>query len=934
MDTFNYQRLELKSSAFRLVRLLKGVANDFIRCELVYTTLDENVIPYEAVSYTWGSSDKPLSIFLQGQKFMVTENLWGLLKDLRKAESDRYLWIDAIAINQGDDLERGHQVQRMQAIYGGAERVLIYLGRDSPFTRILMESLLLFQTSISGRYAGPDNERWGTTWQIVLSKLQDKYNSVDLKGDLRKGLNELLQRPWFRRVWVLQEVANARTASVFCGENSIRAPIFVMAPILLGLDLNSHAAAVFELMPTYPGNGSRKTRDKKLLPLLLDFRHSEASDPRDKIFALLGLCEDSGIQKYIEPDYTQTEFNVLYTTIAYFMSKTTEPARLRLGRLLAEAKCLMKPQEMPVSDTKPAPSNWRSKVSELLEEAIQLLRILNDPPSPVGILKEKLNEDLRYLVKLVSRSSEENYQISIGKLASMRCHTRVIISHSPGDQQFPSSINQFLSDLANRQPDYMTGFIYDMLSSWDTKDLCSFLQRREVEIDITLEMAKAAATNKFNAVETVSVLLRHGRLGESSFAKMRDKEHAWGDLSIYSSDMPQTVPRLWAEVSPGEVVVTVRRENLYLLVFLESKSILGKLIYQLEGEDTATSDLLQRLQHVVYQESHNDPQRDVQNCGREDLNFPLPSVVSHPPTVNRQAMVQVLLEDLNNTVGNIQTWSLLLIAVLSGETDIVQLLLEKYPEEFNLPCESANVAFRVAMDCRHRPIVQCLLDNGVKLTLGAAAGNQQRQHRCEQPSSPQTDTFSPPPSPSPPSTLRKLDETISKRLHDPLSLALDRDDHDLVALFLPYRTSIVPSNPEMTPLHVAALYAHTRLAKFLLKQGADPNATDSCGRTALDIAKGVWRNARNLDSDDWQSNFINQREAEECFSYLVRVTNNNRVHRSEESNGKRIELVKQTPQKRQAEMKSEQESKVEPPSKKARYDSEPGSSSFSSHLVQ
>ncbi|RYC63492.1 hypothetical protein CHU98_g2692 [Xylaria longipes] len=108
MDTFKYQQLALDGSAFRLVRLFKGFEYEEIECELIHTTLNENVVEYDAVSYTWGTSVKPFNIQLQGRNFMVTANLQDLLHDLRQAKSDRYLWIDAISINQGDDLERGH----------------------------------------------------------------------------------------------------------------------------------------------------------------------------------------------------------------------------------------------------------------------------------------------------------------------------------------------------------------------------------------------------------------------------------------------------------------------------------------------------------------------------------------------------------------------------------------------------------------------------------------------------------------------------------------------------------------------------------------------------------------------------------------------------------------------------------------------------------
>ncbi|KAI1173778.1 heterokaryon incompatibility protein-domain-containing protein [Nemania sp. FL0916] len=321
MSTFTYQQLDLNSAAFRLVRLLKGTSGTNIECELIYTTLDDNVIPYEAVSYTWGELQKPHSIKLQGQKFMVTSNLWYLLGNIRRAESDRYLWIDAIAINQEDDSERSHQVQRMQTIYSRADCVLFYLGEDTVSISILMESLIELQylqrRRPNNRWAVND-ERWATTWKEVRRKVLLPDNS-HVEEPLKLALTELLKRPWFRRVWILQEVASARKALVCCGANSVRVQTFTMAPTLIGVDLAEHVAAVFRLMPTTLGEVSRERRDRTLSSVLLDFRWSQASDPRDRIFALLGLCDGHNAEHGIVPDYHMSENDVVWTTIRYIL---------------------------------------------------------------------------------------------------------------------------------------------------------------------------------------------------------------------------------------------------------------------------------------------------------------------------------------------------------------------------------------------------------------------------------------------------------------------------------------------------------------------------------------------------------------------------------------------------------------------------------------
>ncbi|KAJ2984672.1 hypothetical protein NUW58_g5937 [Xylaria curta] len=320
MDSFEYQPLDLKRSAFRLVHLLKGPRRAPVMCEIIHTTLDENAIPYEAVSYTWGVSFKPCTIRVQGRNFNITANLWNLLLDLRQVKTDRYLWIDAISINQADDNERTHQVQRMQDIYSSAERVLLYLGPITEDISIFMDFLTTLQRHVSGYRWGPSDERWQATWEII----KIRYDKETLSAQQR-GLNELLNRQWFRRVWVLQEIASARTALLCCGTASVPVPIFFVGPMLLGVELSRHSRAIFSLMPTYLSRAPRKPLYGSLLSILSDFHESEASDPRDQIFALLGLCSEQRVWENIVPDYTMTESAVVRTTIAHLLTSMCCP---------------------------------------------------------------------------------------------------------------------------------------------------------------------------------------------------------------------------------------------------------------------------------------------------------------------------------------------------------------------------------------------------------------------------------------------------------------------------------------------------------------------------------------------------------------------------------------------------------------------------------
>jgi hypothetical protein len=142
MVVFTYTPIDLGGPAFRLARLRRGSSLD-IHCELFEAWLyqDTYIIPYEALSYTWGDTKRTARITLNGRSLLVTENLYTALLHLRSSSEDRIMWIDAICIDQDNWEERGHQVQLMGDIYQQAERVVVWLGRGTEATDIAMHCM-------------------------------------------------------------------------------------------------------------------------------------------------------------------------------------------------------------------------------------------------------------------------------------------------------------------------------------------------------------------------------------------------------------------------------------------------------------------------------------------------------------------------------------------------------------------------------------------------------------------------------------------------------------------------------------------------------------------------------------------------------------------------------------------------------------------------
>jgi hypothetical protein len=106
--------------------------NSEIKCRLTERPLDKARGRYEALSYVWGSEDSDFKITCNDKPFYVTANCGLALRYLRKKAKSRLLWVDAIAIDQSSDDERGHQVELMGEVYKFANNVIIWLGEEQP----------------------------------------------------------------------------------------------------------------------------------------------------------------------------------------------------------------------------------------------------------------------------------------------------------------------------------------------------------------------------------------------------------------------------------------------------------------------------------------------------------------------------------------------------------------------------------------------------------------------------------------------------------------------------------------------------------------------------------------------------------------------------------------------------------------------------------
>ncbi|CAM1509902.1 Fc.00g002370.m01.CDS01 [Cosmosporella sp. VM-42] len=316
----------LQGRQVRLLELNPGFGSEPVQCSLWHDSLDD-LPPFEALSYVWGNPTIKNELNCNGNTFMVTENLHHALRRLRLVSEKRLVWVDAICINQNDIIERAQQVQIMGDVYRIASRVVAYLGigGDEEVLLALSTANVIFDKCDD--YAssqGKDVVEMAVESRPFESVKPHELNEVVVEKhpglEPWKALAALFARPWFTRVWCVQEILLAQDSVVLVGQHSVPwKTLGVCAAWLSGQDI----ASDFD-MPTYlrhiPYNNCFSMFDEvdrdddpsvTLISILRRFYDFKATDPRDKVYGFLGVAAPPGAtQPLIEVDYRKSFANV------------------------------------------------------------------------------------------------------------------------------------------------------------------------------------------------------------------------------------------------------------------------------------------------------------------------------------------------------------------------------------------------------------------------------------------------------------------------------------------------------------------------------------------------------------------------------------------------------------------------------------------------
>ena len=364
----SFQYRQLKDNEIRLLKPLPH-SSGLLCYRIVYVSLASEP-RYAALSYTWGSPGDTHHILLNGQRFPIRHNLHDALDQISSLKLvNRYLWVDAICINQGQDAkalsERSTQVQLMKEIYEQARKVFVWLGKPDSLANNRQAFLLMrklekrFQQGmVKTRPYWPwwwptdprtQENKTVVDFMLTTSSTRDKA-TFDLPGSPTHtgwlGIVSLWSSPWWTRTWIYPEATVPEPYPTYyaygirlprpqekvrflCGDQQTTWAELTVARVVAVSLLSTPGLDSRFLVSTQDAftniEGFRAMRVRHVptpfLDVLQAFRHTTCSDPRDKVYAPLSLAS-ADIRRSIIPDYaTKTVLGAHIDVARYCLAK-------------------------------------------------------------------------------------------------------------------------------------------------------------------------------------------------------------------------------------------------------------------------------------------------------------------------------------------------------------------------------------------------------------------------------------------------------------------------------------------------------------------------------------------------------------------------------------------------------------------------------------
>lgn len=300
-------------------------SNGAFHANLMHVSLDDDP-PYIAISYAWGDR-ATVGRFRSDQEgaadFEYNQAVFEIVNTLVPEGSILYLWIDAVCINQQDDAEKGTQVALMGEIFRKARQVVIFLGEADEDTTASMD---LFHR------AKPITEVDFPEWPIAedVARLEAESTKAGIPLWAWCLVHVLISKRWFTRYWVIQELVLGTAPVVVCGRHAVTWDL--VANVSNWMIEHRHLTRSIHFRPyekpfSFSEKAWRNVRQLSLVRRMsvLQTSHTmqwllnnlwtfNATDPRDRIFAITGLVSPAEIEEDFRPNY-EIKVEELYTRV-------------------------------------------------------------------------------------------------------------------------------------------------------------------------------------------------------------------------------------------------------------------------------------------------------------------------------------------------------------------------------------------------------------------------------------------------------------------------------------------------------------------------------------------------------------------------------------------------------------------------------------------
>ncbi len=364
---YTYEPLSNEPRETRILSILP-VSDDrpsIIRCQLSklpFAAGSTSDYDYSALSYTWGNSKERFPIMVDDKKLYVTKSLRDFLRQVRDKKTTLKYWIDAVCINQADLAEREQHVKFMRDIYEKAKAVTVWLGTAADRSGLALKTLRALGIAYKVKAQARASQGLPSIFQMQTLMMLNMYSRLlDIHTDEIKllcaalllavpgmatpneefaqmaaeALRKLFDRPWWERVWIVQEVTvPGKDISVMCGSDVISWEMCQNACDFYGAGPSYNRARHSPLVVPFfkidrlfrvqrarrDETGLNRRQTLGLGNLCKNFMHFGATNNRDRVYALLGLAEDIDPSAY-EVDYKKSTIDT-YLHMTRFLIKT------------------------------------------------------------------------------------------------------------------------------------------------------------------------------------------------------------------------------------------------------------------------------------------------------------------------------------------------------------------------------------------------------------------------------------------------------------------------------------------------------------------------------------------------------------------------------------------------------------------------------------